>query len=113
MTYKTQIPDIANRVKYCVTPEALVEFVKSELENAYQLGYQAGMVEGRLIQMDKQIEDVEARIEDHVNKIDSITWDTDTSSAGHKINDHPPIAGEKRLHPIFDNILAATRMGRI
>jgi len=97
MNYKTQTPEIANRVKYCVTPEALIEFVKSELENAYQLGFQAGTVEGRLIQMDKQIEDVEARIEDHVRVI----------------NDHPEIAGEKRLHPIFDNILAAIRMGRI
>lgn len=65
MSYKSQFPDIASRLKYCVTPDAVLEYVKIELQNAYDHGFQAGFVEGRCFQLDQQIGDMDNRISEH------------------------------------------------
>jgi len=46
--YKSDIPEIANRIKYCMTPETVIEFFKAELQNAYDNGFQMGFVEYRI-----------------------------------------------------------------
>lgn len=108
MNYKTHIPEIANRVKYCVTQESLIEFVKSELENAYQQGFQDGYIQGRMDQMDGEINRLDERISEHEQALKPIP------DLGPDVYaDRPPIAGDERVHPIFKNILAATRMGRV
>lgn len=95
--YKTQIPEIANRIKFCATPDAVVEFFKTELMNAYQTGWKDGYDEGVLDGELNAIQEVNQALE--AKPIPDL--------------DRPEIAGEKRLNPIFENILAATRMGRI
>lgn len=66
MSYKSQIDDIANRIKFCVTDLAMVEFFKIELRNAYEHGWQdgfgQGLLQGELDGLDKQIEDVKKQI---------------------------------------------------
>lgn len=66
MSYKSQIDDIANRIKYCVTPLAMVEFFKIELRNAYDNGWQDGfangLLQGEIEGLDKQIEEVKKSI---------------------------------------------------
>lgn len=67
MTYKSQIPDIANRIKYCVTDLAMIEFFKIELRNAYDHGWQDGfangLLQGEIEGLDKQIDDVKNKIQ--------------------------------------------------
>lgn len=64
--YKSQIDEIANRIKYCVTPEAVVAFFRIELRNAYDNGWQDGfghgLLQGELEGLDKQIEEVKKQI---------------------------------------------------
>lgn len=64
--YKTQIDEIANRIKYCVTPEAVVAFFKIELRNAYDNGWQdgfaSGLLQGEIDGIDKEIEEVKKQI---------------------------------------------------
>lgn len=64
--YKNQIDEIANRIRYCVTPLAMVEFFKIELRNAYDNGWQDGfghgLLQGEIDGIDKQIEDVKKQI---------------------------------------------------
>lgn len=64
--YKSQIPDIANRIRFCVTPLAMVEFFKIELQNAYDHGWQDGfgngLLQGEIDGIDKQIEEVKKQI---------------------------------------------------
>lgn len=97
MSYKAEIPEIANRIKFCATPDAVVEFFKTELLNAYQTGWQDGHNEGVLDGTLNAIREVNQALE--TKPIPDL--------------DRPEIAGEKRLHPIFENLLAATRMGRV
>lgn len=67
MMYKDQIPDIANRIKYCVTDEAMIEFFKIELRNAYDNGWQDGfghgLLQGEIDGLDRQIEDINNKIQ--------------------------------------------------
>lgn len=64
--YKDQIPEIANRIKYCVTPLAMVEFFKIELQNAYEHGWQdgfgQGLLQGEIDGLDKQIGEIKKQI---------------------------------------------------
>ena len=66
MSYKSQIDEIANSIKYCVTPEAVVAFFRIELRNAYDNGWQDGfangLLQGEIDGMDKQIEEVKKQI---------------------------------------------------
>lgn len=106
-SYKNSIPEIANRIKYCVTTDAVVEFFKAELQLAYEHGYQDGYVDGHIDGQIDEVKDVNERLRKFETNLPKDQLPAIPNA------DRPEIAGESRLHPIFENILAATRMGRI
>lgn len=66
MNYKLQIPDIANRLKFCVTDEAKAEFFRIELQNAFDNGWQegftVGMLQGQLTEIEREVTSLKEKL---------------------------------------------------
>lgn len=61
INYQETIPQIAQNIKFCVTPESTIEWIKQQLEYAYQFGYADGFEE-QLTKREEDMADMEKLI---------------------------------------------------